>query len=346
MTLFGYILIAVSCYLCCVTTYATQESDDLISFLQQYAYLENTMTTPADKVFYGAELSEADLDVLDNGDELDDGATEPSFSEASSTSLIDLDEGEEEGEEGGNVCPPLVSQFCRPCYKFHSDITNGPCGKWKSVCEKMFCEPLCRRELWSVSITVAEGADPDFKADAESDSIRLGLESYFLQYGCGDILGCCTPTPGNNYLELHAYQGEFPRLGTVEKCRGMSSKEKAQQLCEGQVTVEVKPIEGACAKFSMHSSTKTFDAAYERTGLKAATPYHGAMRQRCDELQKKIKEKTADMQAKFQKMVCPCMGCGDHKQCPLSLSFGVLPVSYTEFPGSDLGDYILQPSRQ
>ena len=80
--------------------------------------------------------------------------------------------------------------------------------------------------------------------------------------------------------------------------------------------------------------------------LEATNPYHGAAKQRCQKLQDKIVASAAALEAKFNEIACPCIGCGDHNECPASLSFDVLPVSYTEFEGSDLGDYILHPEKQ
>lgn len=325
-----------------------QDVKNLIEFLKPYEYLKDTLNSPADKVFFGEELSDTVASLIEMGSDSSPALLETEVDEE--LDLADeLDEEMEESAESGastslDICPPLVSELCKPCFNFHSDLTGGNCGAWKEVCTKFFCEPLCRRNLWRVTVT-ADG-DEEFKQQVESDEVKLALEAYLLQYGCGDMMGCCTPTPGNNFMEMHAYQGQYARLGHVAKCRGLANRDKAAELCKGKVTVKVEAIENACAQYAHQEKTSIMESAFGRAKLEATNPYHGAAKQRCQKLQDKIVASAAALEAKFNEIACPCIGCGDHNECPASLSFDVLPVSYTEFEGSDLGDYILHPEKQ
>src|SRR5690606_9292646 len=84
-------------------------------------------------------------------------------------------------------CVAEMKRMCKPCQGFQK---YQACGDWTATCHKIFCAPLCLRQLWEVRVDAADDSSFEFQM-AFNDRVRRGLESYFLASGCQDHLGCC-----------------------------------------------------------------------------------------------------------------------------------------------------------
>jgi hypothetical protein len=234
------------------------------------------------------------------------------------------------GIQGVWKCFDLPKKMCKSCP--HPEMNNagtaGGCDLLQSQCVNLFCDPLCLSLTWECRI---EGTG-DF-AEVKQFPISNALCAQFIAQGCSKILHCCDKKDPLlwNWVENRWYGGKFPFPNVpISGCTHNELDEKTQGAlcdgCEAAVKVKLRTTPELCKRLKSSPLGATAPR-FDQQNLDPASgsgsdwsPYnkkfgfpgigmHKSLKERCEELLKKVEEKLGGMQGKFEKRACECLGC-------------------------------------
>lgn len=199
----------------------------------------------------------------------------------------------------------------------------------KAECKKMFCDPLCLRDIWKCDIDGGSGAF----GIVGSPAVSKALCRQFIAYGCGVLFKCCNDK--DPMLHRWTEEAYYGALGDpVMKIGACSHDPKIPEQadlvctqCKGAVTVSFKLKDDRCEELKANKPLETkwededlFHTESDRfkvTNLLnplllkplgyAGT--HRSLYERCKFLQQAIAGQLAVMVQKANDKICKCLGC-------------------------------------
>lgn len=206
------------------------------------------------------------------------------------------------------TCMGLVTEMCKPCPR---GGPKGFCTAVLSVCRRLFCSPMCRRNTWKCAVEFGalakEAADPTYEK---------ALCAQFIAHGCSSVMDCCKDDRLlYDYVENYAYFGSYPnpRFPTPSCIQGPNADLCAKCKANVKVKVEAQVAPNRCPYPQPEGEDtaeekKTHSIAKDQAGFAyPGVNEHKGLQERCLKLEAKVKAKIAPMKTAFQENVCKCM---------------------------------------